>query len=279
MGTVLEVTVVAHDETRASRLAESCFALAEHWEHVLTTWRPDGELAILNAHAGKGALEIGVDLKYALERMLALREKTRAAFDPAVGSIVLALRNQQQGFALDQPVQALPDVLRLEHGTAEILGNGVLDAGAIGKGIALDAANEFLQREHADAWFLDFGGSSQLAHGRPPGRRSWIVGVAALDRRRAHGVLTLRDTALSTSRAAPTCEPAGAIVDPRSGKPVMPPRMATVLAPDATSADAWSTALIVLGRDGLDAARAAGLEVLYQDEAGTVLTPGFPLEH
>jgi thiamine biosynthesis lipoprotein len=279
MGTVLEATVIANDDARARQLAERSLAVAQRWEQVLTTWRDDGELAKLNVHAGQGPSRISPDLSSALERMLALETETLGAFDPAVGSIVRALRDGQGIPALQsQETYRFHDVVRLGHGTAALLLGVQLDAGGIGKGIALDAVSAMLEREHADAWFLNFGGSSQTAHGRPESGREWIIGIAALKPGHVLGTLALNNGSLSTSRAVPAYEVSGTIVDPGSGAPVISPRMATVLASDATSADAWSTALVVLGREGLDAAHSKGVEVLFEDEAGVICTPGFPLD-
>ncbi|MFN8640275.1 MAG: hypothetical protein U0802_00905 [Candidatus Binatia bacterium] len=54
MGTVLTVTVVAGDDHAARLLAEAAVTQARHWDDVLTTWRPDGELAQLNARRAAG---------------------------------------------------------------------------------------------------------------------------------------------------------------------------------------------------------------------------------
>ena len=52
----------------------------------------------------------------------------------------------------------------------------------------------------------------------------------------------------------------------QSGRPVMAARVTTVRAADATSAEAWSKALIIRGRDGMQQARAGGLDVLLEDQ-------------
>ena len=90
---------------------------------------------------------------------------------------------------------------------------------------------------------------------------------------KSHGVLRLRDASLSTSRAGAT--DTTPVLDPRNGKAVAPPRLATVVAPSAAAADAWSTALVVLGRDGLARVGANGVEALVEDEQGVVRTKGF----
>jgi thiamine biosynthesis lipoprotein ApbE len=69
-----------------------------------------------------------------------------------------------------------------------------------------------------------------------------------------------------------------AVLDPRNGRPVPGPRLATVMARDATAADAWSTALVVLGRGGEELANGHGIEALVEDGAGLAISRGFPLE-
>ena len=47
----------------------------------------------------------------------------------------------------------------------------------------------------------------------------------------------------------------GHIIDPRSGWPTEETRAVTVIGPDAATADAWATALSILGVEGLDLLR------------------------
>jgi FAD:protein FMN transferase len=125
--------------------------------------------------------------------------------------------------------------------------------------------------------FLDFGGSSQTAIGvSPADPRGWPVLVAGSAPHSSHGIVRLRDASMSTSRAGAT--DTTPILDPRRGVAVPSPRLATVIARDAASADAWSTALVVLGRDGIERAEKAGIEVLFEDAAGSRRTRSFAIE-
>lgn len=276
MGTVLQVTVVADEAGLARSLAENAVREARRWDDILTTWRIEGELARLNRAAGQGAQAISPDLERALTRMRRLSRATAGAFNPAVGPLVDRWRTPAAWIeATPHAAPRLRDVLTLRRGTAALAPGSALDAGGVGKGMALDAMADQLRHGGARAAFIDFGGSSQVAVGAPPDDQSgWHVVVAGLSDLEAHGTLTLRDGALSTSRATGAGEPAGPIIDPVHGTPVAAPIVAVVLAPDATAADAWSTALVVLGRKGLAAVRAAGLDALVQDAAGTDMTPG-----
>lgn len=280
MGTVLTVTVVAADEGAARVLAEAAIARARHWDDVLTTWRPDGELARLNARAGSGPVEVGADLASALRAMLALSTATDGLFDPAVGPLVERWRGPQPPSSPPAASAAtrIATALTLAGRRATLVAGAALDAGGIGKGIALDAMAALLRRGGARGAFLDFGGSSQLAVGAPdadaPG---WRVGIGGLAAGSVLGEVVLRDAALSTSRATAGPAPTGPIIDPRSGTPVAEPRIATARAADATSAEAWTKALIIAGRAALPAATAHGVAALVEDRAG-VATAGLTLQ-
>jgi thiamine biosynthesis lipoprotein len=71
------------------------------------------------------------------------------------------------------------------------------------------------------------------------------------------------------------------IIDPRTGAPVEKTASVTVIAPDAVTADAWATALSVLGAEGLALLPdGGGIEalVISGDEASATgtATAGFP---
>ncbi len=283
MGTILEVTVVASDAGTARRLADAAVIEAQRWDDILTTWRPQGELARLNARAGAGPVRISRDLASALRRMQELSAATGGAFDPGVGPLVSVWR--QPGPHLEASVSRRLDRLCIDAGLtlrgerAALAPGAALDAGGIGKGIALDAIAARLRAGGAAAAFLDFGGSSQLAIGAPPDAPDgWPVLVAGVVPGSAHGVIALRDAALSTSQALGAGADAGPIIDPRVGVPAPPPRLATVVASDATTADAWSTALVVLGRAGLADIDASGLAAFLEDAEGSVKTSRFVFE-
>ncbi|HSP95705.1 MAG TPA: FAD:protein FMN transferase [Candidatus Dormibacteraeota bacterium] len=281
MGTVLTVTVVADDDATARDLAAAAVAEARRWDDILTTWRPAGELARLNARAGGAPVEVSADLAAALRSMRTLSAATGGAFDPAVGPLV----DRWRGPRPPVPPPAASDAtriataLRLDGRHAALVAGAALDAGGIGKGIALDAMATLLRRRGVRAAFLDFGGSSQLAIAAPEADAAgWRVAIGGLAPGSVLGEIALRDAALSTSRASEGPTPAGPIVDPRSGVPVFSPRIATARATDATSAEAWTKALIVDGRAALAAARAHGVDALVEDHDG-VVTDGLDVTH
>ncbi len=279
MGTILQVTVVAPTRERARYLAETAIRRARHWDDVLTTWRARGELAKLN-HASGRTVAVSSDLATALALMLRMYEETEGAFDPGVAAQVSYFQAPPSldGSAVAKPVVHTPAALRLQGRQARLAPATALDPGGIGKGIALEAIERWLRAQRVSAAFLDFGGSSQTAIGHPPDTDAgWPVVVAGEEAGVILGTIALRDQSLSTSRSSGPGDSAGPIIDPKTGVPVAAGRLVSVLTASAARADAWSTALIVSGKDGLPGARRHGIEALIDEGGSITTTDGFSL--
>ena len=151
-----------------------------------------------------------------------------------------------------------------------------VDLSAVAKGYAADVAAQGVARMGVTDFALEVGGEV-TAKGRRPGGTGWTVAVEApvAGERSVYRVLELRDEAVATSGDYRNFyETAGAryahIIDPRSGRPV-PWRgfSVTVIDREAARADAWATALSVLGPDdGLALAEREGLAALFIVLAG-----------
>jgi thiamine biosynthesis lipoprotein len=281
MGTILQVTVIADTQESARKLVEDCVKIGEHWDDVLTTWREEGELFQLNAQAGQGPLEVSADLRTALEAMQLAARSTKGAFEPGVGPVVHRLRRGEEPTEANRLAVRngrINSALTITDTKARLAQGATLDAGGIGKGIALDAMAEHLRAANVRGAYIDFGGSSQIALGATgDGRDGWTMVVAGAAERSVLGTFKLRTGSLSTSRASSSNNPAGAIVNPDTGRAVEPPLVVTVHAAEAALAEYWSTALVVLGAGGLDLARAAGVEAVMDNGSEVLITPGFPL--
>lgn len=130
-----------------------------------------------------------------------------------------------------------------------------ISLGGIGKGYALDRAAEKMREQDVVNFLFHGGSSSVIASGTRRGRNDWLVG---LHHPRRAGVriasFPLKNRALGTSGSATqhfwhNGKQYGHILDPRTGFPAHGVLSATVLAPDAATADALATAMYVLGVD------------------------------
>jgi len=141
-----------------------------------------------------------------------------------------------------------------------------LDLGAIAKGYAIDLAIGVLREHGVERALLHGGTSTAAAIGAPPGEPGWRVrladaggaggrsggGAGATSGGSGGAVVVLRDAALSVSAPHGRVVERGGVrlghvLDPRTGAPAKRSGFAAAVAPSACLADAWSTALLVLG--------------------------------
>jgi len=127
-----------------------------------------------------------------------------------------------------------------------------VDLGGIAKGYAIDLAAQAMAEAGARSALVDIGGDMRMVGDAGDGRR-WTIKVRD-PREGDHPpmLLSLADVAVATSGDYARYFVVGDerfshIIDPRTGWPVRDVPSATVVAPDATTADALATAASVLG--------------------------------
>lgn len=284
MGTEFRLVFCAHDAGLAAAAAAAAFARIAALERVLSDYDPESELARLGARSDAGAptpwIPVSPELFGFLETAQEIARASDGAFDVTVGPASrLWRRAQRQGELPDEARLAEArravghEKLALDRATRSVrlLAPGMrLDPGGIGKGFALDETLRVLAA-HGIVHALVVGGGDVAASAAPPGAAGWRVAIAGLEsaepaRDRAAAGLLLAHAALSTSGdLVRSFELDGTryahILDPRTGRALTQRRIASVLAPSAARADAWATALSVLGPAGLERlARESGAE-------------------
>lgn len=251
----------------------------------MSNWRADSELSRLNAAASSEPVPISDPLALVLETAVRVHEESGGAFDVTVGPLLRLF-----GFGPDgDPGTAAPAPEEFEAARARVgshlLSVERLDAGAalhrrvpgveldlsgIAKGYAVDRISTILTGLGFAEHLVEVGGEIQA-------RGEWTVGVQDPSGGIAttvHRAFPVRDLGMATSGGYRDFRPAGGdeegrfwthILDPRAGRPVE--RRAgsvTVLADSCLEADAWATALYVLGPEaGLNVAAGRNLAALF----------------
>jgi thiamine biosynthesis lipoprotein len=242
MGTALTIEATGGAED-AVDLAFKRVSGIEAW---MSTYRKDSEVSRLNARAGEGPVRVSEELWNLLTDSRRIWSASQGAFDPTYSSPAEARGYGRLRFDA-------------ETRTVELPRGAKLDFGGIGKGWALDRAARVLREGGVLSARLDFGG--QLLFLAPPsGRKNRLVEIPDPRCRRApfssSRPLSCRIAAellVAAGSVATTgnVERPGHVVDPKSGRALNMPRSITVVAGNATLADAWSTALFVSGPESL----------------------------
>jgi len=297
MGTYMAVTVYAPDEASGRKAIAAAFARVEEVEAATSTYREQSDVSKLNRAAGGPAIPISKDLWTVLHRSAKVSAETGGAFDATVGPLVaLWERTWKQGKPPAQAevaaARALVDYravrLQTQPLTAQLLKPGMsIATGAIAKGYAVDQAIATLRAHGIEAALVDAGGDI-YALNAPPERDGWLIGV----RDPSHPgkilphPLRLRSQAVATSGDYEQFGTIGGrryshILDPRTGQPVEGMTSVSVVAPDATTADAYATAMSVLGPEAAAAfaEKHPGVEVMvihrHQGQDETLRSKGF----
>lgn len=230
MGTACLIQAEGADSVAA---AAAAFDEIERWDRVLSLYKEASELNALNRSAGTGPFRASPELYAAVETALRLAHETAGAFDPTILPVLLRGPEALELVGWSK-VRLDPSARTIE---LPLRGMG-LDFGGIGKGWALDRAADVLRGRGVTRAFINFGGQI-LALGAPRGLDAWIVRLPGVEE-----PMMVRDASVSTSGDS---QRPGHISSPFDGGPLRRELSATAVLASAAEADAWSTALYVLG--------------------------------
>jgi thiamine biosynthesis lipoprotein len=249
-------------------------------------FRPDSELARLNASAGR-AVAVGELLFEAVVVALRVAAATEGLVDPTVGrSLRIAgydrpFEHVRTGRREEPVFVAAPgwQTVEIAAGARTVrLPPGVeLDLGATAKALAADRSASTIARSTGSAALVSLGGDIALSGAAPPD--GWPIRIsddhgAPLDGRGP--VVSISSGGLATSGTAVRRWRAGGIelhhiVDPRTGRPAATPlRTVTVAAATCVDANAASTAALVLGEKAPTWLAERGLPARLVSETGSV---------
>jgi thiamine biosynthesis lipoprotein len=304
MGTTWSVTLVLGGRGR-SDVAAARSAIAERLDGVnrlMSTWRFDSELSRLNAHASTDPFPLSRATLEVLQLARRVSDASGGAFDVSVRPLVALwgfgagarAPGDPPGAAELAAARARVDYRLLELDPAA----GVVrkrrpdlecDLSAIAKGYGVDEVTRALDDLGWTDFFVEVGGEVRV-RGQRPGGGDWRVGIERPDAagRVVFGAVALRDRAMATSGDYRSFyDEAGVrrshIIDPRTGRPVEHGLASvSVVHREAVLADAWATALTVLGpQEGGALAEREGIGAFFIVRTGpgayeTHATTGFP---
>ncbi|UUE98748.1 FAD:protein FMN transferase [Xanthomonas hortorum pv. pelargonii] len=283
MGTTWSVKLIAPRRRDLHPLHACIQAALDRVVAQMSTWEADSDISRYNRAAAGQWQTLPDEFHAVLSAAPQIAQASEGAFDPTVGPMVElwgfgASGVRRQVPAADQIALASARCgwQRVQLDGMRVLQPGALalDLSGIAKGFGVDCVHRALLQVGIDSALIEVGGEL-FGYGCKPDGSAWRVLVesapdedagAALPPR----VLSLDGLAVATSGDRWHRFDAGGIryahtFDPRIGAPVPhAPAAVTVLARNAMQADAWATAMTVLGVDaGLAYARTATLAVRF----------------
>jgi thiamine biosynthesis lipoprotein len=256
----------------------------------MSNWEAESDLSRFNRAPLGAWQDLPADLAQVLDAGLGVARASGGAFDPTAGALVDLWGFGPSGRG-DLPAEA--DLADAPVGWAKIERSGTrarrtadvrLDLSGIAKGFGVDAVARALRGLGIDDFLAEIGGELVGSGVKPGGEPWWVELEPPPGARIAPLRVALHDLAVATSGDYRRFFETGGrryahTIDPRTRRPVANGIAAvTVLHPSCMLADAWATALTVLGpEEGLALAADKGLaaRMVVRDRFGyrEILSP------
>jgi thiamine biosynthesis lipoprotein len=283
LGTSFEMQVVGGCG-QASRAVDAALSEIARLEGQLSTWRADSALSAYN----EGRLPAGrlpADVVHVLALCERWRLDTLGAFSCRLGGLIAQWRQADEDDRMPERIDLRRQAralaaLTLPDGSLDPRSGLRFDVDGLAKGYILDRALAQARRAapSAKGIRIDIGGDA-VYWGRPDDQAGWRVDIAdpkqPIDNAAGIAQVRLHSRAIAASGHHSRGYRIGRrhmshILDPQEGWPVSYAPAATVVAGDATTADALATALSVLPiREGIALVdRTDGAAALIVSDAG-----------
>jgi len=256
MATTFELLIVHEDGRYAAQAAVAAFDEVDRLERELSRFLENSDITRINNLPANQPLQLGLDTFECLRIAQRIYTETNGAFDITIGTLLECWRNDDGSPRNPSPKEI--DIARMRTGTNLFQLNEdehtitlaaspmQIDLGGIGKGYAVDRVAELLRDWSVDIALISGGYSSVLAMDSPPGKKGWPLTMTnpAGDKE-----ILARPSLGGCALSGSGVQKGGHIIDPRTARAVKARRAAWSSAPDATSADALSTAFMIMEID------------------------------
>ncbi len=294
MGTIVRIVADCDDADQFQKATDEAFDRVREIEQICSDYRSDSEVLKLSAKSPTPApISVSDDLWNVLKHADAVNQASSGAFDVTLGPLTKEWRRFRRRGSLDPArIEQARTSIGARHMTLDADKQAVglaakdmrIDLGGIAKGYAIDEALKVLTQHGITRALVDAGGDIAVTEA-PRGEAGWRVGIAGLDPKQPPLLVAhLSKCAVATSGDAfQFLEHDGKryshILDPRTGYGVDHRGTVTVFAETATEADAWASAISVLGPEETPTALkeqpgiAAWMEVLVDEKPITWASP------
>ena len=250
----------------SSRILQSAIEIElARIDSVMSTWKVDSELSLLNASPSGVWYGLSEELIQLLALAREIHQETSGAFDITIGPLV-----NLWGFGPDGKPASIPpkmfidaarervgiDKFELDTDNDRVIKNAdiYLDLSAVAKGYAVDAVSDLLLSRQIANHLVEIGGEIRVA-GSKRVDQPWQIGIESpvSSARDLQKILALSDIGMATSGDyrnyfSEDGKRYSHIIDPATGAPIEHNLASvTVLHPSVARADALATALLVLG--------------------------------
>ncbi|MEM6512476.1 MAG: FAD:protein FMN transferase [Pseudomonadota bacterium] len=270
MGTTFNVSIIRAPDGPPQHAIEAAIADELSTANaIFSNWDPSSEVSRFNRSAAGAPFELSSAFIDLLEIADFVHVASEGHFDLTSGPLI-----ELWGFGESGPAARIPTddeilstlakvgqqrVIQSASGGMALIKRDTavsLNVAAIAKGAGIDAIADRLKRMGFDDYLVEIGGDLR-ASGAGPAGSGWRIAIEKPDARSGdvQEAVSLENHGMATSGDYRNYfEDDGVryshVIDPTTGRPVLHKTASvSVIAASATLADAWATALLVIGQD------------------------------
>lgn len=267
MDTLVSITIYAKEEPENWRHhVAAAFDSIRKIEELATSYNDSSQIGQLNLYAGQKEISVHKDILGIIEQAEVISKLSDGAFDITILPLLRLWNFKSPDPRIPADTEISDKLNLVDYRRVRIKGERIflpeahmgVDLSAIAKGFAVDRAIETLKNCGYKDFLVEAGGdlravAGELTRGR---RRIWVRHPRKLDG--FFATIKMNQGAVATSGDYERFFEMGGqrfhhILDPRTGYPASPIVSVTIIANAAALADAYATAVFVLGPErGLD---------------------------
>lgn len=272
------------NEEEKERLTQEIAEVLNQVDWQMSTWKSESELMQFNRHEVGEGKELSNDLMTVLDISRTVAEQSQGAFDITVGGLVnlwsFGPEQRPEKIPSDEEINEAKELIGYDKlildkaaSTATREADFFVDLSAVAKGYAVDQIAQYLEEQNKPNFLVNIGGEL-LAKGERSTGEAWRVGIEVPHEglQAVQHIIPLSNMSVATSGDYRNFfEEKGKryshTINPVTGKPIEHKvASVTVLHSQNAYADAWATAFMVMGLDGMPIADALGLRVLLLEK-------------
>lgn len=263
MGSKFEITLVDKDSLSAEKNIDKSIDEIRRIENLISEWKPETQISEVNRNAGIKPVKVDPEVFALTEKGIYFSKLTDGAFDISIVAM-------DKIWKFDDSMNELPSEESIKNSVKNVgYQNIILDKtnstiflknkgmkigfGSIGKGYAADKTRELMKSFGVKAGIINASGDISTWGNQPDGK-PWAIGINnPFKDDKIAAVLYLKENAVTTSGSYEKyAEIHGKryshIMNPKTGYPSTGLTSVTVIGPNATMANGFSTSIMVLGK-------------------------------
>ncbi|MBN2001035.1 FAD:protein FMN transferase [candidate division KSB1 bacterium] len=261
MGTTYTVKTILGSE----QIQSDVQSILNRMDSAMSTYQENSFISRFNRSNGNDWFPVSEDVVRVVYCAQRIAAQSGGAFDITVGSLVnlwgFGPGERSTKVVHQEKIRRLQKDVGYHHIDVQLnppclkkfLGGVNIDLSAIAKGYAVDKVAEYLDSLKIANFYIEVGGEIRV-RGRNPDRKEWQIGISTPDELGGiQKIISLSEKSVATSGDYHNYYEREGVryshtIDPRTGRPIMHKLASVTVVHDSCMvADAWATAITVLG--------------------------------